>query len=311
MEFRQLRYFIAVAEERHLGHAAARLHLSQPPLSRQIQALEDELGAQLFVRTGRGMELTQAGRALLDKARNIRDLVDKASEHTRRAGQGQAGKLDVGVYGSVIFDVVPSVLSLFRQRHPDVEVALHHGQTPEQVTALRQGRVLIVFERLLPQEDDIAVELVVREPLWVALNALHPLAGRDAVAVDDLRDQLIVVGSSLQHAMTVVELCRHHGFEPRLSEPMSNTVLATLLAGSGPGVSLVPASMLNVRFPGVVYRPLRAEVKATMDLYCLHLRGERSPLLTRMLEVVRAFRASCEGTAAPDAAAGFASPFNG
>jgi len=163
--------------------------------------------------------------------------------------------------------------------------------------------VLIVFERLLPQEEDITAELVVREPLWVAFGASHPLAQRDAVAMEDLRDQLIVVGSSLQHAMTVVRLCRQHGFEPRLSEPMSNIVTATLLAGSGPGVSLVPASMRNVHFPGIVYRPLRAGIEATMDLYCFHLRDDPSPLLMQMLQVVRTFQASHQGDAAASDAA--------
>ena len=151
MDLRQLNYFIAVAETRHLGRAAERLHLSQPPLTRQIQQLEAELGVQLFRRTPRGMELTQAGEELLRDAQNIRTLVAQAAERAQRAGLGQAGRLDVGVYGSAMFGLVPQVLSAFRARHPDVELVLHYAQTPAQLPALRQGRVHLVFERMLPE----------------------------------------------------------------------------------------------------------------------------------------------------------------
>jgi DNA-binding transcriptional LysR family regulator len=208
----------------------------------------------------------------------------------RRAGRGQVGRLDLGVYGSAIFGVVPRLLQLFRERHPDVELTLYQAQTPAQVAALRQGRVLAVFERLLPDEDDIVVEAVARESLWVALAASHPLAAGDDVTVESLRGQTIVTGNSPVAISTVVALCRAHGFEGRLAPPMSDVTVASLLAATGSAVSLVPASMLNVRFPGVAYRPLRSKVDAFMDLHCFHLRGEASPLLAALLATVREFR---------------------
>lgn len=290
MDLRQLKYFMAVAEERHLGRAAQKLHLSQPPLTRQIQALEDELDAVLFVRTPRGMELTQAGEALLEDARTIRALAEQAKDRARRAGRGQIGRLDLGVYGSAIFGVVPHILKLFRERHPDVELRLHQAQTPAQVAALRQRRVLAVFERLLPDEEDIAVEPVVREPLWVAMSESHALAAAEEVAVEALRGETIVTGNSPVAIATVIELCRAHDFEARLAPPMSDVVVATLLAASGSAVSLVPSSMLNVQFPGVAYRPLRSRVEASMDLHCFYLRDEQSPLLIALVETVRSFR---------------------
>ena len=298
MDLRQLKYFMAVAEERHLGRAALKLHLSQPPLTRQIQALEDELGAALFVRTPRGMELTQAGEALLEDARTIRALAEQAKDRARRAGRGQVGRLELGVYGSAIFGVVPHILTLFRERHPDVELSLHQAQTPAQVAALRQRRVLAVFERLLPDEEDIAVELVAREPLWVAMSESHALAAAEHVAVEALRGETIVTGNSPVAIATVIELCRAHDFEARLAPPMSDVVVATLLAASGRAVSLVPASMLNVRFPGVAYRPLRSRVEASMELHCFYLRDEQSPLLIALLETVRSFRRDWRGGAA-------------
>lgn len=288
MDLRQLNYFIAVAEERHLGRAAARLCLSQPPLTRQIQALEEELGVKLFNRTPRGMGLTQAGETLLRDALSIRSMVGVAAERAHRAGQGQLGRLDIGVYGSSIFGVVPRVLARFAAEHPQVQIALNHTQAWEQVNALRQGRVLAVFERWLPDEPDVASELLAREPLLLAVRAQHPLAAQDTIDVTALRDETLIVGMAPTMAANTLALCREHGFEPRFAPPASDIVMATLLAGTGAGVTLVPASMANVHFPGIVYRPLGSP--AFMDVYCYHLESETSPLLASLLATVRAFR---------------------
>ena len=156
MDFRQLSYFVAVAEERHLGRAAERLHLSQPPLTRHIKALESDLGVQLFIRTPRGMLLTEAGETLLKDAQAILGMLHSAADRAQRSGSGQTGRLDVGLYGSATFGVVPLVLTRFKAQYPDVDVTLHYAQTPAQILALRQGRVLIVFERMLPKESPLA-----------------------------------------------------------------------------------------------------------------------------------------------------------
>ncbi len=296
MDLRQLSYFIAVAEERHLGRAAVRLCLSQPPLTRQIQALEEELGVKLFLRTARGMTLTQAGETLLKDALSIRGMVGLAAERAHRAGMGQMGRLDVGVYGSSIFGVVPRLLARFSAEHPQVQLALNHAQAWDQVTALRQGRVLAVFERWLPDEPDVESELLAREPVLLALNERHALAASATVDVAALRDETLIVGMAPTMAAAAVELCRSHGFEPRFAPPASDIVMATLFAATGLGVTLVPASMANVHFPGIVYRPL--QTPAFMDVRCYYLRGEGSPLLGAMLETVRGFRGDEEVGAA-------------
>lgn len=292
MDLRQLRYFVAVAETRHMRRAAEQLHLSQPPLSRQIQLLESDLGVQLFDRTAHGMSVTPAGQELLRYAYNIQNLVKRASEDVRRAGTGQLGRLDVGVYGSSVFGVVTDLLTAFRQKHPDVELVLHHAQTPVQVPALRQGRVLLVFERLLPHDTDIQVELVAQEDLKIALSAGHPLAQQECINFSALKNECFIVGSSPAAAATAIQLCRAHGFEPRLTNPASDVVTATLLAATGMGVTLVPSSMTNVRYPGIVYRSFSSLVQATMDLHCFYMTSEKSPLLIAMLDTVRDFRES-------------------
>lgn len=295
MDLRRLSYFVAVAEERHLGRAAERLHLSQPPLTRQIKALEAEVGAQLFERTPRGMVLTHAGEILLRDARSIFGMVDQAADRAHRAGRGQVGRIDVGVYGSAIFGSVPNILAQFSRDNPEVEIALYHAQTPHQVSALRQGRVLIVFERLLPLDHDLEVERVVSEPLWVAMSEVHPLARRKKIPVALLRDHALVIGSSPSAAATLLRLCGEEGFEPRFATQTSDVVMATLMTAYSSHLTVVPASMLNVRFPGVHYAPLvAARGEASMALYCFYRKGEASPLLQQMLHTVRQYRAQSE-----------------
>ena len=138
MDLRHLKYFIAVAEELNIGRAALRLCISQPPLTRQIQQLEEELGVQLFIRTPRGVELTQAGEMFYEEASNIRSLVEQAIERTKRAVQGKLGRLDIGIFGTGTLGTIPKLLQLFRDTNPDVVVGLHTMSKAEQIEALRQ-----------------------------------------------------------------------------------------------------------------------------------------------------------------------------
>jgi len=298
MDLRQLSYFVAVAQEGHLGRAAERLSLSQPPLTRQIQLLEEELGVKLFTRTAKGMLLTQAGEGLLDDALKLRGMAEVAAEKARRAGLGQVGRIEIGVYGSSIFGVIPRVLAAFRTTHPDVQLGLHHAPALELATALRQGRVLAVFERWLPDDPDIRSELVAQERLLLAVKADHPLASHDVVEVGALRDQLLIIGMAPTMATQAIVLCRSHGFEPRFAPPASDITMTALMAAAGLGVAVVPESMGNVHLPGVAYRPL--QTRTVMDLYCYHLRGEASPLLGVLLETVRTFRGASRPGPAPE-----------
>jgi DNA-binding transcriptional LysR family regulator len=289
---RKLGYFIAVAEAGHVGRAAERLRISQPPLTRQIQALEAELGVALFQRTARGVTLTEAGEQLLADARNIGVMMDQATERAQRAGRGQVGRLDVGLYGSASFDIVPRLLAEFGGRYPDVKVVLHYAQAPQQVEALRQGRVHVVFERLLPEEPEIVTELVAREPVIVALPVDHPLARERSVAAAKLRNEPMIVQRAMNSALSTVAdgICRAHGFQPRAVQDASDVVTATIAAASNRAVCLVPASMRNVRIPGIVYRPLRSAVAAYMELHCFYLRDNPMPLLQSFLSSLRKHR---------------------
>ncbi len=266
MDLRHLRYFIAVAEEQNIGRAATRLHMSQPPLTRQIQQLEEELGVQLFVRTPRGMELTPAGELLLEEARNIRAVVEQATERTQRAGQGRLGRLDIGIFGSAILDLIPNLLREFRAAYPDVRLVLHSMNTGEQI-----------------------------EALLVALPEHHPLAQQALVPFAALAEQPLVLfptGSRPSFIDRAIGLCQQAGFVPQVAQEVGDTVTAIALVSAGFGASLVSASTAAMRLPGVVYRPLAGlPENAHIDLSCIYRSDDHSPILAAFLEVVRAYRA--------------------
>jgi len=295
MDLRQLRYFVAVAEEGHIGRAAARLHLSQPPLTRQIQQLEADLGVTLFIRTPRGMELTPAGQLFLEEARNIRALVDQATERTQRAGQGRLGRLDVAIFGSGILDVIPKLLRAFGDRYPDVKVVLHTMGKAEQIEALRQKRITAGFNRMVAPLDDIVAHPVITESLLLAVPSGHSLAALEAVPFTELaRHPLVLFPSSGRPNFIdkVISLCDQAGFEPSISQEVGDAVTGVALVASGFGVCLVPASATTLQLPGVVYRPLSDAPKACcVDLSCMHRAGDGSPILRGLLGVIEEFRA--------------------
>ncbi|MCL7462987.1 LysR family transcriptional regulator [Pseudomonas sp. NW5] len=294
MDLRHLRYFIAVAEEQHIGRAAARLHISQPPLTRQIQQLEEELGVQLFNRTPRGMELTGAGEQLLEEARNIRLLVEQATERTQRAGQGRLGRMDIGIFGSAILDIVPKVLAAFRAAYPQVRLVLHSMDKNEQIEALRQRRISLGFNRILTPLPDIASELVTTESLLLALHVEHPLAALPVVPFTALAEHPLVLfptGSRPSFIDRVIGLCQQEGFVPQVAQEVGDAVSAIALVAHRFGACLVSESSAVLHMQNVVYRPLSGlPDNARIDLSCIFRHDDRSPMLAAFLEVVRHYR---------------------
>jgi len=292
MDLRHLRYFIAVAEERNIGRAATRLHISQPPLTRQIQQLEEELGVQLFTRTHRGMELTQPGELFLEEARNIRSVVEQATERTQRAGQGKLGRLDIGIFGSAILGMIPRLLLAFRNAYPEVKIILHNMNKEAQIEALRQRRIDLGFNRFISASDDIASELVATEKLLLAVNITNPLAQRTTVPFGLLAEHPLILfpkGSRPSFVDKVMGMCHQAGFTPQVAQEVGDAVTGIALVASNFGVCLLPESATVLTLPGVVYRPLSDEPdNASVDLSCIYRMGDSSPILNSFLEVVRA-----------------------
>lgn len=293
MEFRQLKYFIAVAEELSIGKAATRLHISQPPLTRQIQQLEAELGAQLFLRTPRGVKLTPAGEYLLRDALNIQSLLDLAVERTHDAGHGRLGRMEIGIFGSGIFEVIPKLLHAFRAKHPDVQINLHTMSKKDQIEALQQRRINAGFNRMLTPHPNISSELVATEKILVAINKDHPLAKKSSINVKDLDGlPLILAPSGIRPSLIdkVWSLCAFYGFEPTVSQEVGDAPTSIALVSGGFGLSLVPESASRLTLPGVIYRPLDENSNATIDLSCIYRSDDRSPILLAFLDEIRDFR---------------------
>jgi len=181
MDLRKLRYFKVVADEKHIGRAAKVLHISQPPLTRQIQQLEEELGVTLFSRNPKGMELTDAGVLLREEVRNIFSLIEQATERTQKAGQGRLGRMDIAIFGSGIMGDIPKMLLFFKERYPEVNIVLHTMGKGEQIKALRQKRISVGFNRLLAPLADINSELVSMEKLRLAISTKHSMASQDSI----------------------------------------------------------------------------------------------------------------------------------
>lgn len=294
MELRHLRYFITVAEERNIGRAASRLHISQPPLTRQIQQLEEELGVQLFNRTPRGMELTPAGELLLDEARNINAVIEQATERTQRAGQGKFGRLDVAIFGSAILDTIPRLLADFRETYPDVKVVLHSMRKEEQLEALRQRRISVGFNRLITPSPDYTLELITTETLLLALPENHPLAQHASVDFKALANVPLILyptGGRPNFIDKALSLFQQTGVEPNIAQEVGDAVTAVSLVSKGFGVSLVPQSSKALSLPGLTYRPMTGlPTNANVDLSCIYRPDDRSPLLAAFLDMIRSYR---------------------
>lgn len=294
MDLRKLRYFLAVAEEGNLGRAAAQLHISQPPLTRQIHQLEQELAVQLFNRTPKGMELTEAGVLLAQEARNIFSLVQQASEKTQRASQGRLGRLDIAVFGSGVLDTIPRLLLRFKRDFPEVRVVLHTMEKEEQIQALRQHRISLGFNRMLKPVPDIDSVLVQKEPLLLAVNENSQLATQPSIQFRELADHPMVLFSSSgrpNFVDKVMSLCYSAGFTPEITQEVGDVVTGVALVASGFGVCLVSKSGATLSIPGVVYREISdMPENSTIDLSCIYRANDNSRLLASFLDTLDRFK---------------------
>ncbi|VZR94285.1 LysR family transcriptional regulator [Pseudomonas aeruginosa] len=291
MELRHLRYFIAVAEELHFGRAAERLGISQPPLSQQIQALEEEIGARLFERTNRRVELTDAGRLFLDESRQVLAQVDKAVLLARRAHLGELGELKIGFTSSASFtSTIPSSIHAFRKAYPDVHLDLQEMSSRQVLKALLEESLQVGVIRPLALPDAVHWVELFREPLVAVLRADHPLAAgsEDGLAIAALAEEPFVFfprsyGTGLYDQ--VIALTRQAGFSPRIAQEASEAMTIIGLVSAGLGVSILPASFRRTRVDGVVYRTL-SDPEATTAVWLVRRQNEGSPLALSFIDLV-------------------------
>ncbi|HWS32373.1 MAG TPA: LysR substrate-binding domain-containing protein [Actinoplanes sp.] len=288
MELRQLRYFLVVAEERHFGRAAARLHMAQPPLSQAIRRLEAALGVELLHRTTRRVALTEAGNAYLLRVRALLADLDDAGHEARRVAAGAVGHLTIGCVGSVTYSLLPVLSRQLAVALPGVDFSFRGEMlAPDQIEALRTGAIDVALLRPPAADPALTVTPLRSDRLVVALPAAHPLSRSSAIGITDLRDEALIVHSADRRSTmygVVLGLFRDAGLEPRIRHEVGETsTLITLVAG-GLGVAVVPEPVTALALAGVVYRPLTPAI--TVDLALAHRAGRAEPHLTRTLSLI-------------------------
>lgn len=288
MNLRQLRYFVAVAEELHFGRAAIRLHISQPPLSQQIHNLEEVLGVTLFTREKKRVELTFAGRVFLDSARKLLEQSRLAIHSARRAARGEVGTLAIGYVSSIPFTgLIGRAVREFRAQRPDVQLHIKEMRAIDQIKAIVERGIDIGFVRepLLQAHPLVESRCVYREAFVVALPADHPLTSAQAVRLADLHEDSFVLyprdsGTVLYDQ--VIRICHGAGFFPSVIQETPQFAAVLDLVSAGLGISIVPASTANASLPNVRFRPIIDTVEKT-DVSIVYRRGESPTALAAFL----------------------------
>lgn len=289
MELRHLRYFIAVAEELHFGRAAARLHVAQPPLSRQIQLLERELGVSLFIRRNRRIELTTAGQVFLEGAHQTVNTAELAIHDAQRASRGEIGRLALGFVESAAYTVLPTLLRTFRMRYPNVELSLQAMTTQEQVADFQERGIQIGILRPPVGERMLALHTVAREPLVVVVPESHPLAQSDRVSLAALANEPLIVyprsyGPGIHDA--IVSQCVQSGFTPHIVQEVANMTTIAGLVAAGIGVALVIAPIEHLYSRGVAYRQVDGDIPS-WELALAWRRDDTSTVVRAFLSTAR------------------------
>jgi DNA-binding transcriptional LysR family regulator len=298
MELRHLRYFRAVATELHFGRAAEKLQISQPPLTKQIQDLEAELGFDLFNRTKRSVVLTPAGRAFLSEVERILQQLDRAIDIGGKTSRGELGQISIGFVGSATYNILPVMLQQFRDRYPDVRIELHELTTDRQLIWLREGRIDIGLIRPPMIEPNFGSQVIFAESVVVAVPSNHHLAMAAALAEPpDLGIDLAVLATEpfilFPREMApglydpIIAICQAAGFSPQVVQECIQMQTIVSLVSANMGVSILPASIREAQRQGVVYRPISGAVGAAKiaTIAIVWRQKDDSPTMHRLLEI--------------------------
>lgn len=291
-----LRSFFQIAEHGSLNKAAERLRVSQSTLTRQMQALEHELGGKLLERRSTGVALTGTGNLLLERARPALATLDAALGEARRLARGQSSTLRIGYLQSAAGEYLNPALAVLRRQHPDVKLKLLDLSPGEQIAALRRGEIDLAF--VGSAGAFLAGEFYVRRiaalPVFVALPEGHALAAEASVRLADLQGEMFIGAAESDlpgHNRWLVQLCRRAGFRPRfVGDAESLAHALALVVGEG-AVALLPDYSTRTRAPGVVFRPVR-DLSAKWDLLLAWQRGSLSAALRTLLSVLTKTRAA-------------------
>jgi len=288
LDIRSLRYFVAVAEELNISKAAERLHISQPPLSLQIQSLEEELGFQLMQRHKRGVTLTHAGQALAQEAKAVMSRMVQAVDTVQQIGRGELGRLQIGIIGSAMWGDFPSLIQRFTQVYPAVVWGLQELNPSAQISALEDKRIDIGFWRSVETNSHhLESILVSREDVYVAVNSDHHLCQRTRLQLSDLAAEnfLSMHSSYSEFAAYLTRCCIKQGFEPKNFQYANEPQTLLAMVSANMGVALLPQTLSKIRWPKVNFLRLH-ENAPSADLYLFYRRDEQSPVVRKFVQMI-------------------------
>jgi DNA-binding transcriptional LysR family regulator len=288
MDLRQLRYFVTLANERNFSRAADRLHIAQPPLSRQIQQLEGEVGAELIDRSSRPLRLTEPGRLFYEQAVQVLSRVEEMRSMMKRALKIEKRQFVIGFVGSVLYGHLPELVREFRRAAPDVQIHLIELVSLEQIGALKEGRIDVGFGRVRFDDDEVRRIVLREEPLMAALPVDHPLERQSGpVSLMQLADERLILYPRAPrpgYADQVIALFHDRGLEPRIAHEARELQIAVGLVAAEEGVCIVPVSVQKSRVEGVRYK--RLVDPATSPIIMSYRLGDKRPELTLMADVI-------------------------
>lgn len=288
MELSQLRCFVATAEELHFSRAAKRLNMTQPPLSRQIKALEQSLGVILLARTNRSVRLTAAGELFLPEARRILDLTESAARWTRRVWKGETGVIRLGFTASTVYDDLPRLLAATKRELPEVKILLQEMVSKHQRDALLSDRLDAALIRPPIDIGQLTAERVRTDPFVAAIHREHPLANRPLIRVIDFDEQDFIMFSAEGAPYTntiLTDLFQAQRVKPNIVHQLDQNHSIVALVAAGLGCALVPASMRSLRFDTVIFRPVEMNPVISLELYLAWRPANSNPVLHSFLEV--------------------------
>ena len=293
IDLKQLKYFLAVAEEKSFSRAAERLHISQPPLSQQIMKLESELGVRLFTRTTRSFELTVAGKALMVEAAELLAKMRMTIDTIRQIDRGEVGRLRVGIVGSAMWGPIPSMLEQFQSQFPRVTWTIHELGPNDQWEALRNRQIDVGYwrePRIEPQElkqANLRQDLCFPENVCVAMNEKHPLASQDAIELIDIANEPMLTLHLTQSAEPryLIQCCVNAGFEPMIFQEAAEPQTLLAMVGAGLGVALLPQTTGRIGWPGVKFMPIRTNPPSA-NLYISYLAQDDAPVVRAFLKIL-------------------------
>lgn len=293
MELRQIKYFVAVAEELHFGRAAERCHIAQPPLSQQIKKLEEELGVRLLERTSRKVSLTPEGKEFLRRCKDIQDRLEEAVNCVQDMAEGLEGQLRVGFIGPASLSKLPQTIRAFREKNPNIRLDFSAKSTTEQLPMLRGDRLDIAFVRLFGHDiTGLDSMIFLREPYVLAIPEGHPFTERDRLDITDLEGEPLIFNQRIaQPALYRSLMGSFHkaGFMPNIVQEVNTEQSTVALVATGLGMALVPASSAGDKRSGVVFKPLDGDLPQ-WEITALWKQKNESVILQNFLAVVSEFR---------------------